>query len=104
MRQTERPQDIGRDRKRRGIPSAETLAVLTRYRGALRDELGDTLDALRGGKRPDLDTRAQLVNLAVKLARELATGSDITGPALGASSATRGKPPRLTARDRAALE
>ena len=83
----ERPQDVGRDRKRRGIPSAETLAVLTRYRAALRDELAETLTELRDGKRPDLDTRAQLVGLAVKLARELATGSDVA-PSTVASSST----------------
>jgi hypothetical protein len=103
--ETDRPATVGSDHKRRGIPSSETLGILARYRAALRAELAETLTELRADTRPDLDTRAQLVGLAVKIARELAVGSDVLpGPASATSSATRGKPPRLTARDRAALE
>jgi len=102
---SERPQDVGRDRKRRGSPSAATLAVLADYRATLRVELVAVLGELATTKPADLDRRSQLVGLAVKVARELASGSDgAEGRASVASDATRGKAPKLTRRDRASLE
>jgi hypothetical protein len=103
--QTDRPQDVGSDHRRRGSPSAETLAVLADYRAALRVELMSAVAELRElTGSADLDRRAQLVGLAVKVARELATGSDATGAPAATLTATRGKAPKLTRRDRAALE
>jgi hypothetical protein len=111
--ETDRPQDAARPpaRRRRGIPSAEALVLLERYRTALRDELGETLTELRPAKgaRPALAQRLKLWDLALKLARELASGSDIPEPpaapvASGTSGATRGAAPKLTRRERARLE
>lgn len=105
---TDRPQDVGRSRRRRGIPSADTLAILARYRAALRDELGATLDRLAGEGVRDTDERAKLWRHARQTAHELAEGDD--PPALGmlapaaAGGASGVRPPRLTARDRAALD
>jgi hypothetical protein len=110
--ESDRPQDAARPpaRKRRGIPSAESLALLERYRMALRAELGETLTELRPdppAAKPGLADRLRLWDLALKLARELAAGSDVPGPAPSAAperGATRGQAPRLTRRDRARLE
>jgi len=52
----------------------------------------------------DLDRRTALIGLAVKVARELATGSDPdVRRASVAHDATRGKAPKMTRRDRASL-
>lgn len=107
MPAADRPQDVGRRHTRRGIPSADTLAILARYRAALRDELAETLTLLRARKRPPLDERMKLWRHARQVAAELTTESDVTpGEArIGAQpDANRGRPPRLTARDRAALD
>jgi hypothetical protein len=104
---SDRPQDVGRKHTRRGIPSADTLAVLARYRGALRDELTATLDTLRTKPPADLDERMRLWRHARQVAGELTTESDVTPgdvPSVRAPDAVRGRPPRLTARDRAALD
>ena len=107
MPTADRPQDGGRDpgHRRRGIPSADTLAILERYRGALRDELAAVLTTLRESPPADLDERMRLWRHARQLAGELMGGSDVpTRAVLGAQPETaRRRPPRLTARDRAAL-
>jgi len=105
---SDRPQDAGRRHARRGIPSAATLELLERYRQALRDELGETLTELRPSSsrsKPALASRLKLWDLALKLARELGSGSDVAPPAPVAapSDATRGRAPRLTSRDRARI-
>jgi len=106
---SDRPQDAGRRHARRGAPSGETLELLTRYRQALRDELGETLTELRpesAKAKPALASRLKLWDLALKLARELGSGTDAQPPAPSAapSDATRGTAPRLTRRDRARIE
>jgi hypothetical protein len=108
MPRASRPQDEGRDpgHRRRGIPSADTLAILERYRAALRAELADVLTTVRDRPPADLEERMRLWRHARQLAGELVTGSDVPAAltALGAQpSAARRRPPRLTARDRAAL-
>jgi hypothetical protein len=108
--ESDRPQDAGRRHARRGIPSAESLELLERYRTALRDELGETLTELRPAKgaRPALAQRLKLWDLALKLARELAAGSDVPSigprPVAAAPDETRGRAPKLTRRERARLE
>jgi len=107
---SDRPQDAGRTHRRRGIPSAESLAIPERYRTALRDELGETLTELRppSGAKPKLVERLRLWDLALKLARELGSGSDLPTIAPRAIAAapdeTRGRAPKLTRRDRARIE
>lgn len=111
-----RPQDVGRSHKRRGLPSPESLALLERYRAALRAELGETLAELRpdaageglglvARAKPALPQRLKLWDLALKLARELGADTDLpprpTDPA--PAGATRGSAPKLTRRDRARL-
>jgi hypothetical protein len=106
-RSGDRPQDVGRRHTRRGIPSADTLAILARYRAALREELAETLTALRAKRRPPLDDRVKLWRHARQVAAELIGESDVTPgdvPSVRAPDAVRGRPPRLTARDRAALD
>lgn len=116
---TARPQDVGRVHSRRGIPSAESLALLARYRAALRAELGETLTELRpepgteglglvAKGKPALGDRLRLWDLALKLARELGEGIDLTvsdGGVLPPTppDATRGRAPKLTRRDKARL-
>jgi len=107
---SDRPQDAGRVHRRRGIPSAESLTILARYRAALRDELGETLTELRptSGAKPKLVERLRLWDLALKLARELGSGSDVPSiaprPLAAAPDETRGKAPKLTKRERARIE
>jgi len=107
---SDRPQDAGRKHTRRGIPSAATLELLERYRNALRAELSETIAELRpeGARgKPALASRLKLWDLALKLARELGSGSDVTAPpsqVAAPSDATRGRAPRLTRRDRARIE
>lgn len=113
---TARPQDVGRSHRRRGIPSPESLALLERYRQALRDELGETLSELRPGAgtdglglvakgKPALTQRLKLWDLALKLARELGADTDLPPRPTydGPPDATRGRAPRLTRRDKARL-
>ena len=109
---SDRPQDAGRKHTRRGIPSAATLELLERYRNALRAELSETLedlrpDAARSKGKPQLAVRLKLWDLALKLARELGSGTDVSPAptaAVAPSDATRGRAPRLTRRDRARIE
>jgi len=106
---SDRPQDAGRVHRRRGLPNAESLALLERYRTALRDELGETLTELRPpSAKPALASRLRLWELAMKLARELGSGSDVPTPGprpiTAAPEETRGRAPKLTRRDRARLE
>lgn len=106
MPDTDRPQDVGRSRRRRGQPSPETAALLERYRRTLRDQLTDTLDQLGAHPAPALADRVALLRVARQLAGELASGDDSPGrlhTAASSPGATRGAPPRLTRRDRARL-
>lgn len=114
----DRPQDVGRPHRRaRPGPDVETAAVLDRYRRAMRDELGDTLDELRPAKgdqltlggiperiRPQLAERVKLWDLAIKLGRELANGGDELPAELGDVAPTvsplRSSAPKLTAAQR----
>jgi len=110
-----RPQDVGRSHKRRRIPSAESLALLERYRAALRAELGETLAELRPtdpeglglvpSAKPALSHRLKLWDLALKLARELGGDTDPPPRPYDATppDATRGRAPKLTRRDKARL-
>lgn len=114
-----RPQDAGRPhRRKREIQDPAELALLERYRQAMRDELGDLLVELRGRDpvqlgadgeerriRPKLEERSKGWDLAIKLGRELAAaGWDPPGPPAPApSSRGTGPAPRLSARERRAL-
>lgn len=81
-----RAQDQGRTHRRKGAPSAETSSLLVTYQAAMRDELravlaeiaGTVVDGLLGSdvKRPSLEVRAKLWDLAIKLGRELGTEVD----------------------------
>ena len=113
-----RPQDVGRPHRRRlGEVSPEVASILERYRGAMRDELGDVLEELRPDKvqtvmiggdvrlKPALADRLRLWDLAIKLGRELnAPGAEEPPPDLPAPTGRRpARAPRLSARDRKAL-
>ena len=123
--ETARPQDLGRSHHRSSTtPAPETVAVLDRYRAAMRLELDAVLEELRArrpGLLPDVPgelvvpraERLRLWDLAIKLGRELAgptPGGDPseTVPEGGekttrTKSASRSAAPRLSARERRAL-
>lgn len=119
MSDGDRPQDVGRSHaRRRAAPDAATAAMLDRYRAAMLDELGDTLDELRPGReqltldggaqriRPQLADRVKLWDLAIKLGRELAAAPDELPPEPGDTAAVparRSRAPRLSAKDRRAI-
>src|SRR5438045_2974930 len=101
-----RPQDVGRRHARKGSPSPETLALLTRYQATMRDEMRGILEALSAVKpvglldvAPELAIplgdaqRDRLWDRAVKLGRELGSAID-ADPAPAASS------PKTTRRSR----
>jgi len=124
-----RPQDVERPhrRTRGGTPAPETLALLERYRAAMRAELGELLAEIRPAPattgqlalngdvepaaRPKLEQRRALWDLAIRLGRELSSVTlepgwegalDSGKPELtGRRAAARA--PRLSRRDRAAL-
>ena len=91
------------------------MALLDRYRAALRAELGETLDELRPTApaglglvppgKPGLTDRLKLWDLALKLARELGADADLPERPYDNTSAdaTRGRAPKLTRRDKARL-
>jgi hypothetical protein len=110
----DRPQDVGRSHARRGSVGPETDAILDAYRVAMRAELADTLAEVRpvtgqmtvagGVAKPQLADRLKLWELAIKLARELAGGSDAGSPSdVPAAPARSARPPKLTARERRSL-
>lgn len=129
----DREQDVGRThtagapRVAAVVPSRADRELLERYRAALRAELEQLLDELvvddagrlqatgqlqLGGsiERPALDVRRALWELSIKLSRELAGGiaevapPDPAGVRRPASSpASRGRAPRLGARERRQL-
>lgn len=102
---SERPQDVDRNRRRRGSISPATAELLAMYRDSLRTELAATLTKLADGKLAT-DERIALMRLARQTAAELREGDDI-GDRLTPGAAVRSsltRPPRLSARDRAALE
>lgn len=98
-----RPQDVGRRHVRKGSPSPETLALLTRYQATMRDEMRGILEALSAVKAaglldvaPELAIplgdaqRDRLWDRAVKLGRELGSAIDADPPeAPTAQPATR---------------
>lgn len=103
----DRPQDVGRRHRRKGRPSAETVALLEAYRQAMRDELRAVLGELEpvapGGLMPDapkvrppIAERARLWDLGIRLGREL--GSAIDEPELEPA------PPRARARRARAID
>jgi hypothetical protein len=122
-----RPQDVERPhrRTRGGTPAPETLALLERYRGAMRAELEDLLAEIRPAPvdtgqlaidgaiptpRPKLEERRALWDLAIKLGRELSSVTlepgwegalDSGKPETGRRAGVRA--PRLSRRDRSAL-
>lgn len=89
-RPTDRPQDVGRDHRKRNVPPVESVALLERYAAAMRLELAGIIDELypTSGQltlvgdldRPPLDRRVVLWALAVKLGRELAAAPASTLP------------------------
>ena len=126
--ETARPQDLGRSHHRSSTtPAPETVAVLDRYRAAMRLELDAVLEELRArrpGLLPDVPgelvvpraERLRLWDLAIKLGRELAgpspggdpsedvTGPDRDSPVTGSRRSSRSSAaPRLSARERRAL-
>ena len=106
----DRAQDVGRRHRRKGQPSAETVALLESYRQAMRDELRDVLAEIRGKApepgllpdaagtvvRPAIAERAKLWDLGIRLGREL--GAAIDEPELEAA------PPRARARRPRAID
>jgi len=87
MTDASRPQDAGRSHKRRGAPSPETAALLTRYQAAMRDDLAALLEDLAPkvphglladapAERPNLADRTRLWDLAIKLGKELGSAID----------------------------
>jgi hypothetical protein len=115
----DRPQDVGREHRRRGGPSPETEELLERYRAAMRAELDDLLGEIRpaggqltlegGAARPALEQRRALWDLAIKLGRELAAAPEPIAPGGSEPAAVpgprkRSRPaPRLTVAQRRAL-
>lgn len=115
----DRAQDVGRSHKRAGAPAPETLAILERYREAMRAELVDTLDEIRPAAeqlgldgstrpiRPKLETRRELWDLAIKLGREIERAPELPysgDPGPGSAPApTSRRAPRLTAAQRRQL-
>lgn len=101
-----RLQDQGRKHRRAGRPSPATVSLLGEYQDAMRDELRELLVEIRGrplppglgltpdapAKRPSIAERGRLWDLAVKLARELATEIDAgVAPAASSSSSAGGR-------------
>ena len=79
--------DPAREHRRKGKPSPATRTLLERWQAALRAELADVLTELRPtppadgmpwaeGSRPKLETRTRLVELGIRIARELGTEVD----------------------------
>lgn len=101
---TDRPQDVGRRHRGKGRPSPETAARLARWNETLRAELDDVierlapkvpppglLDDVEGApaaepQRPALRDRAALLDIGIKVARELGAEID-PGPAPDAAPA-----------------
>jgi hypothetical protein len=120
--ENDRPQDIGRRHRKSGDTAPETAAIIVRYRAAMRAELGALLDELepRHLVQSSLDgssdravglgitARRERWDLAIRLGKELAGGSDeapVTAETVATAARRRGTAaPRLTKRDRAALE
>jgi hypothetical protein len=119
--ETARPQDVGRPHRRTAPgPSPESVAILERYRAAMRLELGELLEELRPERaqlgidgaetrlRPALPDRVKLWDLAIKIGRELAAPGaeheleDAPAPATSTTPRSR-QAPRLSARDRRSL-
>ena len=108
MADTDRPQDVGRRHRRKGAPSEATRLLLTEYHDAMRRELRAVLGelepttdgqiALDGKpaepKRPKLETRARLWDLAIKLGRELGTAIDAGDGPADDTPATTARPRR----------
>jgi hypothetical protein len=107
--ETARPQDEGRQHRRKGAPSAATASLLARYHEAMRGDLGAVLDELTPTpiedaglgldgapliKRPPVKDRAALWDLAIKLGRELGTEID-PGPVAEAATAPRARRRRV---------
>jgi len=124
-----RPQDVERPhrRTRGGTPAPETLALLERYRAAMRAELADLLVELRPvpastgqlaidgtippAPRAKLEDRRATWELAIKLGRELSSVTlepgwegalDSGKPELSGRRATA-RAPRLSRRERSSL-
>jgi hypothetical protein len=98
----ERPQDVGRIRRRRGAASPETAELLTAYQSAMRDELRTLLVELAGKAperglglvntervRPSIETRKSLWALAIQLGRELGSAIDADPVPLTPATAPR---------------
>jgi hypothetical protein len=89
MADSDRPQDVGRQHRRKASPGAATQALLDRYQDAMRDELGYLLDSLTPQPglagttmRAALADRSKTWDLAIKIARAL--GGEIDpGPLAG---------------------
>jgi hypothetical protein len=105
MTDSARPQDAGRQHRRKGAPSAATASLLARYHEAMRGDLGDILRELEPApaedaglgldgapliKRPPVKDRAALWDLAIKLGRELGTEID-PGPVADVTAAPRSR-------------
>ena len=111
----ERPQDAGRRHRKHGAPSQATLTLLARYQQAMRDALTRTLDRIEA--RPptqadgtlglatplSADAEAKAWDVAIKLARELATEIDPAG-AGGSAGVADGRPRRQRAPRRAGVD
>jgi len=118
---TDRLQDVGRPHKRAvGTPAPATVAVLERYREAMRIELGELLEEIRppasqltlGGSeeriKPPLAERVKLWDLAIKIGRELDGAVELPwagepAPAPTSTSSRSSRAPRLSTRERRAL-
>lgn len=83
--------DTHRRHRRKGAPGPSTRSLLERWQATLRAELEEVLGELRPPPpepiefgapppkgRPDLATRARLIDLGVRIAHELGTELDTT--------------------------
>lgn len=103
---SERPQDAGRPHRRKGAPSAATVALLDTYQSRMRTALAAVLDVVEPGptaglvgdhvNRPAITDRMRYWDLAIKLGREL--GSAIDPPELAADDDAGGVPGRRRGR------
>ena len=92
-----------RPHRRKGAPSPATRSLLERWQATLRAELEDVLAELRPappvdgmpwakGSRPDLGTRARLVDLGVRIAHELGTEVDASARTNGTTPPAKPRP------------
>jgi hypothetical protein len=103
--ESDRPQDVGRQHRRKPAQGSVDRALVERYQATMREELARLLDdlapvpqpdGLHGpvpAKRPDLATRSRVWDLAIKLGRELGTAIDPDPSPAGAPLPARRRKP-----------